>query len=207
MKKIPPTLLSQNREMEELATKTNQLNENYKTTLKISDENKNALEKMELKLEEECQAIHQVELALNDSRNELEQHRKEIERLDRKLSAIKQEQSDGKKRMSELNLRKESFVSEIENSDLKRNQLEEALNLHQQKLNSCKVALEEKSDGIGNIKVQIASLKGKKENTLTEINRLDLQQDNHRHQISKRENDTKESQQKINDTQQAIGDN
>ena len=197
-------LLSQNREMEELATKTNQLNENYKTALKISDENKNSLEKMELKLEEENQAIHQVELALNDSRNELEQHRKEIERLESKLSLIKQEQSDGKKGMSELNLRKESFVSEIENSDLKRNQLEEALNLLQQKLNSCKVALEEKSDGIGNIKVQIASLKGKRENTLTEINRLDLQQDNHRHQIRKRENDTEESRQKIDETQQTI---
>ena len=202
--KSTSNLLSQNREMEELATKTNQLNENYKTALKISDENKNSLEKMELKLAEENQAIHQVELALNDSRNELEQHRKEIERLESKLSLIKQEQSDGKKGMSELNLRKESLVSEIENSDLKRNQLEEALNLLQQKLNSCKVALEEKSDGIGNIKVQIASLKGKKENTLTEINRLELQQDNHRHQIRKRENDTKESQQKIDETQQTI---
>ena len=202
--KSTSNLLSQNREMEELATKTNQLNENYKTALKISDENKNSLEKMELKLAEENQAIHQVELALNDSRNELEQHRKEIERLESKLSLIKQEQSDGKKGMSELNLRKESFVSEIENSDLKRNQLEEALNLLQQKLNSCKVALEEKSDGIGNIKVQIASLKGKRENTLTEINRLDLQQDNHRHQIRKRENDTEESQQKIDETQQTI---
>ena len=202
--KSTSNLLSQNREMEELATKTNQLNENYKTALKISDENKNSLEKMELKLEEENQAIHQVELALNDSRNELEQHRKEIERLESKLSLIKQEQSDGKKGMSELNLRKESLVSEIENSDLKRNQLEEALNLLQQKLNSCKVALEEKSDGIGNIKVQIASLKGKRENTLTEINRLDLQQDNHRHQIRKRENDTEESQQKIDETQQTI---
>lgn len=202
--KSTSNLLSQNREMEELATKTNQLNENYKTALKISDENKNSLEKMELKLAEENQAIHQVELALNDSRNELEQHRKEIEQLESKLSLIKQEQSDGKKGMSELNLRKESLVSEIENSDLKRNQLEEALNLLQQKLNSCKVALEEKSDGIGNIKVQIASLKGKKENTLTEINRLELQQDNHRHQIRKRENDTEESQQKIDETQQTI---
>ena len=111
-------LLSQNREMEELATKTNQLNEKYQNALKVLDENKNVLEKMELEVEEKSQAIHQLELAL---------------------------------------------------------------------------------------KVQIASLKGKKENTLTEINRLDLQQDNHRYQISKRENDTEESQRKINDTQQAIG--
>jgi len=111
-------LLSQNREMEELATRVNQLNEKYQNALKVLDENKNVLEKMELEVEEKSQAIHQLELAL---------------------------------------------------------------------------------------KVQIASLKGKKENTLTEINRLDLQQDNHRHQISKRENNTEESQQKINDTQQAIG--
>jgi chromosome segregation protein len=110
-------LLSQNREMEELATKTNQLNEKYQNALTVLDENKNVLEKMELEVEEKSQAIHQLELAL---------------------------------------------------------------------------------------KVQIASLKGKKENTLTEINRLDLQQDNHRHQIRKLENDTGESQQKINKTQQTI---
>jgi len=117
-KKNTSNLLSQNREMEELATRVNQLNEKYQNALKVLDENKNVLEKMELEVEEKSQAIHQLELAL---------------------------------------------------------------------------------------KVQIASLKGKKENTLTEINRLDLQQDNHRHQISKRENSTEESQQKINDTQQAIG--
>ena len=88
--------------MEELATRVNQLNEKYQNALKVLDENKNVLEKMELEVEEKSQAIHQLELAL---------------------------------------------------------------------------------------KVQIASLKGKKENTLTEINRLDLQQDNHRHQIRKLEND------------------
>ena len=34
-------LLSQNRKMEELAAKTNQLNEDYKSALKISEESKN----------------------------------------------------------------------------------------------------------------------------------------------------------------------
>jgi len=102
-------------------------------------------------------------------------------------------------------LRKESFILEIESSNLEKFQQEEALSLLRQKLDSCRVSLEEKSDEIGNIKVQIASLRGRKENTLTEINRLDLQQDNHRHQIRKRENDTEESQQKIDETQQTIG--
>ena len=46
-------------------------------------------------------------------------------------------------------------------------------------------------------------MKGKRENTLTEIKRLDLQQDNHRHQIHKTMNmSTEESQQKIDETQQ-----
>jgi len=102
-------------------------------------------------------------------------------------------------------LRKESFILEIESSNLEKFQQEEALSLLREKLDSCRVTLEEKSNEIGNIKVQITSLRGRKENTLTEINRLDLQQDNHRHQISKRENDTEESQRKIDETQQTIG--
>ena len=198
-------LLSQNRKMEELAAKTNQLNENYKSALKISEESKNALENVELELDEANQKIHKSELSLNNSRNEEEQHSKEIERLEHKLSSIKQDQSDGQKELSELNLCKESFILEIENSNLEKFQQEEALSLLRQKLDSCRVSLEEKSNEIGTIKVQIASLRGRKDNTLTEINRLDLQQDNHRHQIRKRENDTEESQQKIDETQQTIG--
>ena len=198
-------LLSQNRKMEELAAKTNQLNEDYKSALKISEESKNVLENVELELDEASQKIHKSELSLNNSRNEQEQHSKEMERLEHKLSSIKQDQSDGQKELSELNLRKESFILEIESSNLEKFQQEEALSLLRQKLDSCRVSLEEKSDEIGNIKVQIASLRGRKENTLTEINRLDLQQDNHRHQIRKRENDTEESQRKIDETQQTIG--
>ena len=198
-------LLSQNRKMEELAAKTKQLNEDYKSALKISEESKDALENVELELDEASQRIHKSELSLNNSRNEQEQHSKEIERLEHKLSSTKQDQSEGQKELSELNLRKESFVLEIENSNLEKFQQEEALSLLRQKLDSCRVSLEEKSNEIGNIKVQIASLRGRKENTLTEINRLDLQQDNHRHQIRKLENDTEESQQKIDETQQTIG--
>ena len=198
-------LLSQNRKMEELAAKTNQLNEDYKSALKISEESKNILESVELELNEASQRIHKSELSLNNCRNEQEQHSKEIERLEHKLSSIKQDQSDGQKELSELNLRKESFILEIESSNLEKFQQEEALSLLRQKLDSCRVSLEEKSDEIGNIKVQIASMRGRKENTLTEINRLDLQQDNHRHQIRKRENDTEESQRKIDETQQTIG--
>jgi len=198
-------LLSQNRKMEELAAKTNQLNEDYKSALKISEESKNVLENVELELDEASQKIHKSELSLNNSRNEQEQHSKEIERLEHKLTSIKQDQSDGQKELSELNLRKESFILEIESSNLEKFQQEEALSLLREKLDSCRVTLEEKSDEIGNIKVQITSLRGRKENTLTEINRLDLQQDNHRHQISKRENDTEESQRKIDETQQTIG--
>ncbi len=198
-------LLSQNRKMEELTAKTNQLNEDYKSALQISEESKNVLENIELELDEASQKIHKSELGLNNSRNEQEQHSKEIERLENKLSSIKQEQSDGQKELSELNLRKESFILEIESSNLEKFQQEEALSLLRQKLDSYRVSLEEKSNEIGNIKVQIASLRGRKENTLTEINRLDLQQDNHRHQIRKRENDTEESQQKIDETQKTIG--
>jgi chromosome segregation protein len=197
-------LLSQNREMEELANKRDQLNAELESLIKISDETKDILEKMELELGEASQNIHEIELSLNNSQNEKEQHRKEIERLEQKLSSIKQEQNDVQQELSELKISKQSFVSEVENANLEKAQKEEALNLLRQQLDSSRTQLEENSNGIASIKVQIASLKGKRENTLTEINRLDLQQDNHRHQIRKRENDTEESQQKVNEIQKAI---
>ena len=204
IEKKSSSLLSQNREMEELAIKTNQLNENVKSALEISEENKNALARMELELEGASQAIHEVGLALNNSHNKQEQHQKEIARLEHKLSSLKREQGDGQQELSELNSRKESSIKEMKNSNLEKTEREAALDLLRQELDSFRTLLEKKSNEIGDVKVQIASLKGKRENTLTEINRLDLQQENHRHQIQKREHDTAESQQKINETQQAI---
>ena len=204
VEKNSSNLLTQNREMEELSSKTDQLNENLKSVLKVSEENKKNLARMEQKLQEAGQTIHEVELTLNNSRNEQEQYHKEMERIEQKLLSLKQEQSDGQQELSELNSLKELLVTEISNSDTEKLQQDEVLNLLRQDLDSFRTLLEEKSNEIGAIKVLIASLKGKRENTLTEINRLDLQQENHRHQIRKLENDKIASQQKIDTTQQAI---
>ena len=204
IEKEASNLLSQNRKMEELEAETKQLNKNLKSALNISEENKNVLEKMELKLEDAGQSIHEVELSLNNSSNKREQHQKEIARLEYKLSSLKQEQDAGQQELAELSSGKESLIEKIKDSNLKKSELETTLNLLRQELDSFRITLEEKSNEIGSVKVRIASLKGKRENTLTEINRLDLQQENHRHQIQKRENDTAENQQKIQETQQAI---
>ena len=190
--------------MEELTTKTDGLKENVQSSLEILEKNKNVLSIMEKGLEEAGQTIHEVELALNNSRNNQEQHNKEVERLEQKLSLLKKERSDGQQELSILNLRKESLFTEIAKENSEKIQQEDTLNLLRQELDLQRVLLEEKSGEIGVIKVRIASLKGKRENTLTEINRLDLQQENHLHQIRKRENDTTESKQKIDSTQQAI---
>ena len=202
--KISSNLLTQNREMEELTTKTDGLKENVQSSLEILEKNKNVLSIMEKGLEEAGQTIHEIELALNNSRNNQEQHNKEVERLEQKLSLLKKEQSDGQQELSILNLRKESLFTEIAKENSEKIQQEDTLNLLRQELDLQRALLEEKSGEIGVIKVRIASLKGKRENTLTEINRLDLQQENHLHQIRKRENDTTESKQKIDSTQQAI---
>ena len=202
--KISSNLLTQNREMEELTTNTDRLKENVQSSLEVLEKNKNVLSIMEKGLEEAGQTIHEVELALNNSRNKQEQYDNELERLAQKLSLLKKEQNDGQQELSTLNLRKESFFAEITKENSKKIQQEDGLNLLRQELDLKRSLLEEKSNEIGVIKVRIASLKGKKENTLTEINRLDLQQENHLHQIRKRENDAIESKQKIDSTQQAI---
>ena len=76
---------------------------------------------MEEGLEEASQTIHEVELALNNSRNNQEQHNKEVERLEQILSLLKKEQSDGQQELSMLNLRKESLFTEITKENSKKN--------------------------------------------------------------------------------------
>ena len=203
-KKNASNLLSQNRKMEELSTKTNELNEDYKSALIISGESKNLLEKMESELKDGSQSIHDTELSLNNSQNEQEQNRKEIERLEQKLSSIEHEKNDGQQELSELNTSKQSFTTGIDNLTLEKVASEENLSLLRQKLDDSRSQMEEYSNELASIKIRIASLKGKRENTLIEIKRLDLQQDNHRHQILKYEHDIEESQQSINAIQQGI---
>ena len=198
------SLLSQNREMEELAAQTGQLNENVESALKVLEDNKSVLTKMEQQLEKAGQVIHEVELVLNNSHNKQEQHQKEIKQLEQKQFSLKEEQSTGHKELAELSSRKESLIKEVESSNVEKSRQEKALNSLRQELDTFRTVIEEKSDEIGSIKVRIASLKGKRENTLTEINRLDLQQENHRHEIHKRESSTAESQKKIDETQNTI---
>ena len=198
------SLLAQNREMEELEVKAGQLNQGVESALKTVEENKNILANMEPQLEEAGQAVHEVDIVLNNSRNEREQHQKELERLGLKLSSLEQERAAGQQELTELKSRKETLIAEMENSNAEKEKQEEALSVLRHELDSFRIMLEEKSTEIGSIKVRIASLKGKRENTLTEINRLDLQQENHRHQIQKRESDTVDSQKRIDETQLAI---
>jgi chromosome segregation protein len=198
------SLLAQNREMEELEVKAGQLNQGVESALKTVEENKNILANMEPQLEEAGQAVHEVDIVLNNSRNEREQHQKELERLGLKLSSLEQERAAGQQELTELKSRKETLIAEMENSNAEKEKQEEALSVLRHELDSFRIMLEEKSTEIGSIKVRIASLKGKRENTLTEINRLDLQQENHRHQIQKRGSDTVDSQKRIDETQLAI---
>jgi chromosome segregation protein len=118
--KTSSNLLTQNREMEELTTKTDRLKENVQSSLEVLEKNKNVLSIMEKGLEEAGQTIHEVELALNNSRNKQEQHDKEIERLEQKLSLLKKEHTDGQQELSTLNLRKESLFTEITKENSKK---------------------------------------------------------------------------------------
>ena len=200
----PSSLLSQNREMEELSVQTGRLRDGVESARNTENEHKKALAEMERELGDAAGAAHQAEIALNNSRNDHEQQQKEMERLEEKLSTLEYERRSGQQEIDELNTRKATLTGELEECETEKIQVEESLNTLRGELASCREAVEEKSFEISNTKVLLASLKGKRENTLTEINRLDLQQENHRHQIRKRESDKVESQEKIDETRQAI---
>ena len=197
-------LLSQNREMDELSARIKHLQNKVESAQGVKDKNRKVLDEMEVALEEAGRAAHEAEIALNNSRNKQEEQQKEQERLEEKLSTLEYERGTGRQEIDELDTRRKSLARELETTESKKALEEESLDTLRRELESCRQKLEEQSSSIASIKVHIASLKGKRENTLTEINRLDLQQKNHRHQIEKRENDKITSQGKIDETRLTI---
>ena len=85
----------------------------------------------------------------------------------------------------------------MESAEHKRILEEEQLTAHREELEQSRSGLEEISSEISRLKVLIASLIGRRENTLIEIKRLELQQQNLKQRIERREVDLVSNQSKI----------
>ena len=90
-----------------------------------------------------------------------------------------------------------SLAEQLQEVEQKSCAEEESLKQERTGLEKSRSILEEKSVEISGLKVLITSLIGRRENTLTEIKRLELQQQNLQQQIEKREADKISNQNRI----------
>ena len=180
-------LLARNREIETLKASVYEFQDQIRSAQNSIDHLKNVLADRKDKLERIEKSVHEKEIANSGRQKDLEQLQKEVERLENKNSALEYEKTNASHELLELTgqhkkLREETVLEESEKTGLEA-EVENSRRGVQEK----REQLELKSAEISAVKVRIASLIGKRENTLTEIKRLDLQQENHRHRIQKLE--------------------
>jgi len=204
LKNESSSLLARNREMETLRDSVNKLKEGLDASQENIEKKKQGFAELEASLRQLDQQTLAAEIETNNKLSDLEQLRKEAERLANRSSTIDGEISAIDHEKNELVTEKSSLDQELASAEQKRNLEEELLIHHREKLEQSRSGLEEISSEISRLKVLIASLIGRRENTLTEIKRLELQQQNLTQQIERREADRISNQNRITEIEAEI---
>ncbi|MBT3921607.1 MAG: chromosome segregation protein SMC [Nitrospina sp.] len=191
------SLLARNREIETLTDNVSKLKEELNTSQENIEKKKLNLSELEARLRQLDQQAISAELETNNKLRDLEQWSKEVERLENRDTSIAEE-------ITTLNGEKNQWVAEkslldqqLASMEQKRIQEEALLAGYREELEQSRSGLEKIVSEISRLKVLIASLIGRRENTLTEIKRLELQQQNLKQQIERREADRISNQNRI----------
>ncbi len=180
-------LLSRNREIETLTDAVSRLQIDMTEKQNEMEVLKTSLSRLKDNLKQIEKTVHEHEIANANRQKDLEQLQKEVDRLEQKHSTLEYERSNAAHELGELNSQQSQLQEELTTAEAEKTQLEEKTVALKQDVEKRRETQETKSSEISTLKVRIASLIGKRENTLTEIKRLDLQQENHRHRIQKLE--------------------
>ncbi len=191
------TLLSRNREIEALTLSVSKAKEDLDDLQENIERKKKSLSELEAKLRQLDQKALSAEIEANNKLSHLGQLRKEGERFESRSSAIDDEVSALDQEKEALVLEKSALDQQLISLEKKKNEEEDLLTQHRDELEQNRKGLEEISSEISRLKVLIASLIGRRENTLTEIKRLELQQQNLKQQIERREADRISNQDRI----------
>jgi chromosome segregation protein len=190
-------LLARNREIETLTSSVDSVQNELTASQESIDNKKQGLSQLEENLRQLDQQTHATEITANNKLRDLEQSRKDAERLGNRLSTIDGEITTLEMERDKLIAEKSSLDQQLESAEHKRILEEEQLTAHREELEQSRSGLEEISSEISRLKVLIASLIGRRENTLIEIKRLELQQQNLKQRIERREVDLVSNQSKI----------
>ena len=198
------SLLARKREIETLSDSVNRLKEGLNASQENIERKKQGLAELENSLKQLDQQTLAAEIETNNKLRDLEQWRKEAARLENRDTTIDEEISALDSERDELVTEKSSLDQELASAEQKRRQEEELLIHHREELEQSRSNLEGISSEISRLKVLIASLIGRRENTLTEIKRLELQQQNVKQQIERREADQISNQNRITEIETEI---
>ena len=195
-------LLARNREIETLTSSVNSIQNELNTLQENIKNKKHTLSQLEENLRQLNQQTHTTDILANNKLSDLEQSRLEAERLGNRLTNIDREIKALDIEKEKLSTDKTSLNQQLESCKKKRAAEEELLIQHREKLEQSRSGLEGISSEISRLKVLIASLIGRRENTLTEIKRLELQQQNLKQRIERRNTDLVSNKNRITE----IGD-
>ena len=195
-------LLARNREIETLTSSVNSIQNELNTLQENIKNKKHTLSQLEENLRQLNQQTHTTDILANNKLSDLEQSRLEAERLRNRLTNIDVEIKALDIEKEQLSIEETSLNQQLESCEKKRVTEEELLIQHRVELEQSRSELEEISSEISRLKVLIASLIGRRENTLTEIKRLELQQQNLKQRIERRNTDLVSNKKRITE----IGD-
>ena len=190
-------LLARNREIESLSENVKELKVELEESQVKIELDKRALDELEADLRLMNEEVHQKELDNNNSLHDLEQLRQEVQRLEKQALNLDAETAFLTKQLQDLENEKGSLNERLLEMEQKSCAEEEMLVKERTALEESRQVLEDKSVKISGLKVLITSLIGRRENTLTEIKRLELQKQNLAQQIEKREADSVSNQNRI----------
>ena len=198
------SLLSRNRQIESLAQAVESVKNKMAQAEREVDDEKNVLTSLKENIRQEETCLKEKEIERANGQKDLEQLSKELERLTQKFSALEYERSSGSHELKELCQHGDSLHREVTSDEEQKTEAEEQLAEKRIELESKRNELESKSAEVSAVKVRIASLIGKRENTLTEIKRIGLQKENLEQRIQKQEDSRRENVKKITDGAQEI---
>ena len=190
-------LLARNREIDSLSESVKELKVKLEESRVKIESDKNTLVELETSLKKINEEVHQKELANNNSLRDLEQLRHEVLRLDDHASNLDTESMSLTQQLQGLENEKGSLSVQLLEMEQKSRGEEELLEKERIELEESRKTLERKLMEISELQVLITSLVGRRENTLTEIKRLTLQQKNLQQQIENREKDMVTNQNRI----------
>jgi len=202
----PGGLLSQTREMEELGEQVARLQQELEQIEEANRKTENDLSAIEENYRAAGLSVHQVDIEQTQCRNNLEQAKKDLERLEQKRSHLEYELSSGARELEELTQGFDTLTHDIRTAEEEKEQASAKVEELRTTLRDQRQEIEVMAGWINEVNVKIASMKGRRDNVQLEIKRLDMQEENLNQRIRQRSEDSRVNSEKIGENQKAIAE-